>query len=161
MSSGPASATSARGVSVEGSMVAKYRPLFGSTNSPPMNRPYRESIETMSRDSGAVAYSHEGPAVGRVSARGSIRSVMTSVDREVVRTLIPAGALLVDLHEHVVQERGGADPKELGRHPVRTERLVQQHEVLDGLLRLPHPTGGLEPHAAPSLVVEVADGLHH
>ncbi len=38
-SSGPASAISASGSSVAGEIVVKNRPLFGSTNSPSMNRP--------------------------------------------------------------------------------------------------------------------------
>jgi hypothetical protein len=57
-SSVPASATVASFSSVAGSIVSKYRPLFGSTNRPSMNRPYRSSIRTMSVPSRATAYSH-------------------------------------------------------------------------------------------------------
>jgi hypothetical protein len=54
-SSGPASATSDSRSSVAGLMVSNHVPDFGSTKSPPMNRPYRGSIDTMWRDSGAGA----------------------------------------------------------------------------------------------------------
>src|SRR5262245_62121420 len=55
----------------------------------------------------------------------------TSVDREIVRPRVAAGALLVDLHQDVVQERRGADPEPIRRHPLGAEGLVQQDEVLD------------------------------
>src|SRR5256885_67978 len=76
-----------------------------------------------------------------------------SVDREVVGTLVHAGAFLLDLHEDVVQQRGGADAEELGRHPFGPQRLVEQDQVVDGLLRLPNPPGGLEAGAAARFVV--------
>src|SRR6266540_7128824 len=90
----------------------------------------------MSLDSGAVAYSHTGSRrSGASRSRFSILA-MSSVDRVVIGTLVPPGALLVDLHEHVVQERGRPDPEQIRRHPLRAERFVHQDQVLDGLLGL-------------------------
>src|SRR3990172_13157082 len=65
------------------------------------------------------------------------RDPKPSVDREVVRALVAAGALLLDLHEDVVQEAGRPEPEPIRRHPARTQRLVQDDEVLDGLLGRP------------------------
>src|SRR5262245_56625723 len=56
-SASPACATLARGSSDAGLTVLKCSPLTGAVNSPPMNRPYSSWMETMSRDSGAGAYS--------------------------------------------------------------------------------------------------------
>ena len=44
-----------------GLTVVKYSPLSGAVNSPPMNRPYSGLIVTISRDSGAGAYSQSAP----------------------------------------------------------------------------------------------------
>src|SRR5439155_26689486 len=103
----------------------------------------------MSRLSGAGAYSHAGTAGSEGAARevlwmsviGALPS--PSVDGEVVRALVGAGSFLVDLHEHVVEERGGSQAEPIRRHPVGAQRLVQQDQVLDGLLRLPDPAGHL------------------
>src|SRR5438132_4334354 len=162
-SSGPASATSASFSSVAGLIVAKYRPDFGSTNSPPTNRPYRGLIATMSLASGAGAYCHCPAWAGRRSSRRSnfFANRSSSVDREIVGTLIGPGPLLDELHQHVVQQRGGADAEAVGRHPLGAERLVEEHEVLDGLLRLTDAAGHLHTDPAARLAFEVACRLHH
>src|SRR6266571_2442459 len=160
-SSGPASATSASFSSLEGSMVSKYRPDRGSTNLPPMNRPYRSWMDTMSLDSGAGAYSQAVARWGRRSLPGSMSFPMASVDREVVRPLVRAGPLLVDLHQHIVQQRRRADSEQIRRHPLPAERLVQEHQVLDGLLRLADAARHLHPHLPAGLVEEVPGRLHH
>src|SRR3954470_11603004 len=105
-------------------------------------------MRTMSRDSGAGAYVQ---SVG-TGARSCLRS--SSVNGEVVRALIPAGRLLAELHEHVVQERRGADAVAVGREPVGAERLVHENQMLDRVLRGAHPAGGLEAHNASGLVVD-------
>src|SRR3954471_23630711 len=51
-------ATRARVSSVAGLTVANVAPSVAGTTRPPMNRPYRCWSVTMSRDSGAGAYSH-------------------------------------------------------------------------------------------------------
>ena len=56
-SSADASATSASTSSVAGETVLNEAPSAGSTNSPPMNRPYDDRMSTTERDSGAGAYS--------------------------------------------------------------------------------------------------------
>src|SRR3954447_16130382 len=99
----------------------------------------------MSRDSGAGAY---------------VQSVGTmSVKSEVVLALVDAGLLLADLHENVIEERRRAEPVEVGRQPVRPERLVHEHEMLDRLLRLSDPAGRLEADAPAGLVEDVAARL--
>src|SRR5687768_3536130 len=145
-----------------------------------MNRPYRSRRWTMSVDSGASAYSQTGSPCSRADvacfsifaiSTGGYRSRLRarflspphplSVDRVVVGALVTARPFLVYLHQHVVQERRGADPEQVRRHPVGPERLVQQHEVLDRLLALPDAAGDLDPDAVPGLVEEVARRLHH
>src|SRR5919106_4206255 len=106
----------------------------------------------MSRASGAGAYV-QSDGTGARSWRRSTSP--TSIHREVVGRLVRAGLLLADLHEHVVQERGGAEAEQVWRHPVEPQRLVQQHEVLDGLLRGADPTRGLHSHLAAGLLVHV------
>src|SRR5215472_15448662 len=56
-SAGPASATLARGSSVAGLMVGNVAPFIAGPNSPFTNSPYSSAIDTISRDSGAGAYS--------------------------------------------------------------------------------------------------------
>ena len=56
--------------------MSNHSPDFGSTNSPPTKRPYRSSSLTMSRASGAGAYSHSvsagtgGVPCARAQSRG-------------------------------------------------------------------------------------------
>src|SRR6266508_5068956 len=115
----------------------------------------------MSLDSGAVAYSHTGSRrSGASRSRLSILAI-SSVDRVVVGTLVPAGSLLVDLHQHVVQERGRPDAEEVWRHPLRAERLVHQHQVLDGLLGLTDAAGHLDADPPARLMEELPGRLHH
>src|SRR5437764_12194755 len=57
-----------------------------------------------------------------------------SVEREVVRVLVSPGPLELDLHQDVVEEARGPETEPVRRHPARTERLVQDHEVLDRFL---------------------------
>src|SRR4051794_23093536 len=139
--------TSASGSSVAGEIVAYV--CAGSSHAPPTKCPYRSSIVTISCDSGAGAYSK--PTVGTSS----------SVTGEVLRVLIAAGLLLADLHQHVVQERRGAEAEAIGRQPIRAERLVHDHEVLDGLLRGADAARRFHPDDAPRLVVDVPDRLEH
>src|SRR5438105_14742209 len=78
-SAGPASVTSARTSSVAGEMVLNARPSAPGVNSPPMNRPYDSLSLTISRDSGAGAYSNfpmsvqRGVVGARVGAGGHLR----------------------------------------------------------------------------------------
>src|SRR5438132_10004252 len=109
----------------------------------------------MSRASGADAYVHsEG-----TGARSRFRS--SSVKGEVVRALVRARLLLPELHEDVVEERGRPEPVEVGREPVRPERLVELDQVLHGLLRLADAARRLHSDHATGLVVDVADRLEH
>src|SRR2546422_216117 len=109
----------------------------------------------MSRDSGAGAYVQ---SLG-TGARSCLRS--RSVNGEVVRALVHARLLLPELHEAVVQERRSADAVAVGRQPVGPERLVDEHEMLDRLLRGAHAAGGFEADDAAGLLVHVADRLEH
>src|SRR6266850_7201400 len=113
----------------------------------------------MSRASGAGAYSH-AVAIGALSARRAM-SCLGSVNGEVIRVLVTTGALLADLHQHVVEQRGRADPVAIGCEPRESERLVNLHEELDRLLRLSDATGDLHADDAPGLLVHVADHLEH
>src|SRR3954468_22910862 len=112
-------------------------------------------MRTMSRDSGAGAYVQ---LVG-TGARSCLRS--SSVNGEVVRALIPAGLLLAELHEDVVQERRRADAVAVRREPVGAERLVHEDQMLNRVLRRAHATRRLEADHAPGFVMHVADRLEH
>src|SRR5881396_3039222 len=105
----------------------------------------------MSRASGAGAYVHSFGT----GARSCFRS--RSVNGEVVRALVRAGLLLPELHEHVVEERRGAETIEVRRQPFGAECLVQLHEVLHRLLRLPDAAGRLHADDAAGLRVDVTD----
>src|SRR4051794_6082058 len=124
-SSGPAWATSASGSSSAGEIVVNHSPDRGSTHSPPTNRPYRSRSVTTLRDSGAGAYVHSEGIGARPPSRLS-----RSVIGEVIAGLVGAGALLADLHQHVIEEGRRPDAVEVGRQPVGAERLVHLHEVL-------------------------------
>src|SRR4051812_11341662 len=70
-----------------------------------------------------------GERMGEILRRGcQVRheSVSLSVQGEVVAALVRAGALEAELHEDVVEERGGAQPVEVGSQPFGTERLVDE-----------------------------------
>src|SRR3990172_8045606 len=105
----------------------------------------------MSRDSGALAYS-KAEGTGERSWRFS-----RSVNREVVRALVAPGGLLPDLEEDVVQERGGPEAEEVRRQPLRPERLVHEHEVLDRLLRSADAACRLDPDAPARLLLYIPD----
>src|SRR5216683_3073750 len=152
-----ASTTSESFCSVAGLMVGKRFWLWGATILPPMNSPYRGSILTWSMDSGAGAYSK----VRFANSVGARFAIAISVDREVVTGLVGAGALLLDLHQHVVEQRGRAKPEPLWSHPLGSERLVQHNEVGDRLLGGADTARGLDADRAPGLAHEVADRLHH
>src|SRR6266480_2454467 len=62
-SASPAWATLARGSSEAGLSVVKCSPLAGGTNCPSTNRLYSRWMVTISRDSGAGAYSQSVPDV--------------------------------------------------------------------------------------------------
>src|SRR5215471_13951865 len=62
-SAAPAWATVASVSSEAGLSVVNDSPLAGGTNSPPVNRPYSRWMVTISRDSGAGAYSQSAPGV--------------------------------------------------------------------------------------------------
>src|SRR5438270_14030242 len=102
----------------------------------------------MSCDSGAGAYSKP-------------RGTSSSVTGEVLRVLVAARLLLADLHQHVVEERGGAEPEAVGRQPILAERLVHNHEVLDSLLGVPDAAGRLHSDDAAGLLVAASDRLEH
>src|SRR4029453_4572168 len=80
---------------------------------------------------------------------------------EVVAGLVAAGPFLGQLHEAVVEEAGGAEAEPVGGEPVGAERLVDHHQVLDGLLGGADAAGGLHADHAAGAVVEVADRLQH
>src|SRR5713101_2667824 len=172
-STSSASTTSDSFCSVAGLMVGKCFLLCAATILPPMNNPYRDSILTWSIDSGAGAYSNVcfassvaplplggGLGWGAGVAKG-LFAIAMSVDREVIAGLVSASALFLDLHQHVVEQGGRTEPKPLGRHPLRSERLVQDDQVRDRLLRRANAARRLEAHRPTGLADEIADCLHH
>src|SRR5260370_5789817 len=155
-STSSASTTSDSFCSVAGLIVGKRFLLCAATILPPMNNPYRGSILMWSIDSGAGAYSK----VCLASSVVPLFAIAMSVDREVIAGLISASALFLDLHEHVVEQGGRTEPEPLGRHPLRSERLVQDDQVRDRLLRRADASRRLEAHGAACLADEIADCLH-
>src|ERR1700754_2876691 len=106
-------------------------------------------MSTMARDSGAGAYSN------------FVMGAAASVEREVVGACVAAGGDLLPLDEQVVQEAGGAEPEPVGVEPVVAHGLVDQDQVLDGVLAGPDAAGGLDADLAAGGLAEVADGLEH
>src|SRR2546423_12590067 len=109
----------------------------------------------MSVASGAGAYVQ--PA--GTGERSRLRA--TSVIREVVLALVRAGLLLAELHEDVVDEARRTEAIEVRREPVRAERLVYLHEVLDRVLRGSDSAGRLHSDLASGLLVHVANRFEH
>src|SRR3954454_4122829 len=101
-------------------------------------------MSTIDRDSGAGAYSNR---------------VLMSVDAHVVGAGVVAGAELLALHDQVVEQARGAEAEPFGVQPVRPGGLVDQHQVLDGVLRRPYATGGLDADLSAGRGAEVADRL--
>src|SRR5260370_5283155 len=156
-STSSASTTSDSFCSVAGLMVGKRFLLCAATILPPMNNPYRGSILMWSIDSGAGAYSK----VCLASSVVPLFAIAMSVDREVIAGLISARALFLDLHEHVVEQGGRTEPEARGRHPLCSERLVQDDQVRDRLLRGSNASSRLEAHVPACLADDIADRLHH
>src|SRR3954449_13026058 len=100
----------------------------------------------MSVDSGA------GASVQSAGTGAWSPGFATSVIREVVLRLVRAGLLLAQLHEDVVDEARRADAVQVGCQPVRAERLVHLHEVLDRVLRGADAACGLYPDPAAGLL---------
>src|SRR6185369_5165459 len=140
------SATSASTSSVAGLTVLRLPPSAGSTKDPLMNRPYEDRISTMERDSGAGAYSKRG---------------MVSVQGDVVGSGVHAGGQLHALHEQVVEQSRGAEAEPSGIQPVLAGRLVDGHEIAQGVLAGPDAAGRLDPHLASGLTAEVPHRLQH
>src|SRR5438874_3567762 len=124
-----------------------------------MKRPYRSSRWTTSRDSGAGEYS-QPVGIAAVSGRCAT-SRLSLVNREVVRVLVTAGALLMYLHEHVVEQRRGPEPIAVRGEPGEAERFVHLDEVLHRLLRLTDPARRLHPDDTAGLFVDVPDHFEH
>src|SRR3954470_22070385 len=118
-----------------------------------MNRPYRSAIFTRSLASGAGAYSQ---AVGIGATARFFAGAFSSINGEVVRVLVAAGALLAELHEDVVEERRRAHAIAVRREPRDTEGLVHLHQVLHRLLRLTDAARDLHADDAAGLLVHVA-----
>src|SRR3954449_11872712 len=104
-------------------------------------------MSTMDRDSGAGAYSKT--------------LVICLVHADVVGAGVVAGAELLALQEQVVEQAGGAEAEPVGGEPVGAGGLVDQHEVLDGVLRRPDAAGGLDADLPAGRGAEVADRLEH
>src|SRR6266542_2525425 len=119
-SSAPAALTSASTSSVAGLMVLNGWPSAGSTNSPPMNRPYDDRISTMARDSGAGAYSNF--------------IVPASVERELIGSGVASRRHPLPLHQQVVEQARRAQPEPVRVEPVAADRLVDQDEIPDRVL---------------------------
>src|SRR3954452_4037801 len=138
-------------MSARTSSVAGFTVLNGvpepSTNSPSMNSPYDGAMSTMERDSGAGAYSKT--------------LVICLVHADVVGAGVVAGAELLALQEQVVEQARGAEAEPVGGEPVGAGGLVDQHEVLDRILRRPDAAGGLEADLAAGGGAEAADRLEH
>src|SRR3954452_3142476 len=103
-------------------------------------------MSTIERDSGAGAYSN---------------SWVMSVHAHVVGAGVVAGAELLALQEQVVEQTGGAEAEPVRVQPVRAHGLVDEHQVLDGVLRRPDAAGGLDAHLAAGGGAEVAHRLEH
>src|SRR4051794_38861661 len=104
-------------------------------------------MSTIERDSGAGAYSNRG--AGRVGEDMSVHA-------HVVGAGVVAGAELLALQEQVVEQAGRPEAEPVGGQPVRAGGLVDQHQVLDGVLGRPDAAGRLDPDLATGGGTEVA-----
>src|SRR5687767_139252 len=112
-------------------------------------------MSTIERDSGAGAYWN-----GLLLGVGWVW-VLISVHRHVVGAAVVAGAELLPLQQEVVEQAGGAEAEPVGVEPVWADGLVDQHQVLDRVLRRPDAAGGLHADLAARGGAEVADRLEH
>src|SRR3954452_24884243 len=103
-------------------------------------------MSTIERDSGAGAYSN---------------SWVMSVHAHVVGAGVVAGAELLALQEQVVEQTGGAEAEPVRVQPVRAHGLVDEHQVLDGVLLRPDAAGGLDADLPAGGGAEVAYRLQH
>src|SRR4051794_6871204 len=106
-------------------------------------------MSTIDRDSGAGAYSK------------TLLVMRKSVHRHVVGAGVVAGAQLLPLQQEVVEQAGGAEAEQVGGEPVGPGGLVDQHQVLHGVLCRPDAAGGLEADLPARGGAEVADRLEH
>src|SRR3954452_4528976 len=105
-------------------------------------------MSTIDRDSGAGAYS-------------KTVLMVCSVHADVVGAGVVAGAELLPLQEQVVEQAGGTEAEPVGGEPVGARRLVDEDEVLDGVLRRPDAAGRLDADLAAGGAAEVAHRLEH
>src|SRR5215470_11419847 len=140
-SASPAWATRARGSSDAGLSVVNNSPAAGGTNSPSTNRLYSRWIVTISRDSGAGAYSQPVPGFVVLTLPTMRWPPLVSVEGEIVRAGVGAGELLAALHEQIVEQAGGADAEKLRRQPLRPGDLTDQDQIADGVLGGPDAAG--------------------
>src|SRR5262245_24594832 len=100
-----------------------------------------------------VAFS---PSTGLLALMAPLYHAAGSVLAEVVAALVRAGLLFLELHQHVVEQRGGAEAEEVGGEPVVAQRLLDEAEVVERLLGGPDAACGLHPDALAGAVVEIA-----
>src|SRR4051794_41975468 len=106
-------------------------------------------MSTIDRDSGAGAYSK------------TLLVMRESVHRHVVGAGVVAGAQLLPLQQEVVEQAGGAEAEQVGGEPVGPGGLVDQNQVLHGVLRRPDAAGGLEADLPARGGAEGAGRLEH
>src|SRR4051812_21559240 len=101
---------------------------------------------------------------GEYCQSSAVRGVVVAIQlllREVLGTLVAPGLAVLVLHQEVVEQRRGADPEAIGRQPLVTERLVDEHELVDRLLAGAHATGRLHPDDTARAMHVVAYRLEH
>ena len=143
--------------------------LVGGRSRPPMafpadrvgsNRVHRRCSRPAARDVVAAPALRQRPwRRKRPDRRRLLPGRAPSVDREVVRVLVAAGALLLDLHQHVVAaattRRSGTSPGVIQRGPSVSYRTTRYWIAS---LAVADPAGRLHPDLAPPVcLLEVAD----
>src|ERR1700722_13688449 len=96
-----------------------------------------------------------------IPGRARTRTFPLRVQGEVVGAGVPAGGHLGPLHQQAGEQAGGTEPEPVGGQPVIAGRLVDQHQVEDGVLGRADPAGRLDPYLPAVRLAVVPDRLQH
>src|SRR6266513_3759838 len=163
----PACVTRASGAVVAGLMTSNPSPFLPLVQRPPTNRPNARPCRS-SHSSAGLSLSGAGPyaIVSKISETVVTFPVSpfpfpVSHHRMVVRRRVPAGHAVLELTLGVGEERGGAEPEQIGPLPALAQLFLHQDQPVERLLGLANPARRLEPDGMSGALVVVADLSRH